>query len=95
MAFEEGTNIMNHRLRLGIVLMCVGVMLFFWSIWLVSWTYDAYSTHCDTIDLWSKFGIAAVALMLIGTILFSGGMFFATTSDREADASQFQQRPIG
>jgi hypothetical protein len=86
---------MNKRLRLGLVLIAAGVLLFFWSIWLVSWTYDATSTHCDTVDLWSKNGVAAIALMLIGTILFSAGTFFVATSDRELDSEQVQSEQTG
>jgi hypothetical protein len=86
MTLEEGFGIMNQRLRLGLMLICVAVVIFFWSIWLVSWTYNAFSTHCDTVDLW---------LMLIGTILFSVGMFFVATSDREPDSEQEQSEKTG
>jgi hypothetical protein len=91
MTNEGRLDIMNHRLKLGLVLVSAGVMLFFWSIWLVSWTYDAFSTHCDTVDLWSKNGVAAIVLMLIGTILFSAGTFFIATSDSESDSEEVQR----
>jgi hypothetical protein len=95
MTLEEGFGIMNQRLRLGLMLICVAVVIFFWSIWLVSWTYNAFSTHCDTVDLWSKNGVTGIVLMLIGTILFSVGMFFVATSDREPDSEQEQSEKTG
>jgi hypothetical protein len=72
-------------------LIATAVPIFAWSVWLVSWTYDAFSTHGDTVDLWSKHGVATIALMLIGTILFSAGTFLIVTSDREPDTEQVQR----
>jgi hypothetical protein len=80
---------------MGLALLATAVLIFAWSLWLVSWTYDAYSTHGDTVDLWSKHGVVSIALMLMATILFSAGTFLIVTSDREPDTEQVQREQTG
>lgn len=74
---------LTKRLRRGLALVAVAVLIFVWSLWFLNLAYDAQSIHCDTIDLWSLFGGITSILMVIGSCLFIAGSYFIVAPERE------------
>ena len=73
----------TSRERVGLGMIAVGILIFFWSIWLTAMFYILDIPHPPEGWSMSQYGLIAAIMMAIGSVLFGIGAYLALTPKEE------------